>query len=118
MPGSSPATAGRRGLCASGRFVASGAVGIYRHRLDSAGVEVAAPLTFPDHPVLDEQAHEGALLIQVEAIPTVGCHAFADRAVEVRVDDQLVEPSPRLQQASMERILRGEDCARLIRWAP
>jgi hypothetical protein len=32
--------------------------------------------------VLDEQGDEGALLVQVEAIPAVGCHALESLAVE------------------------------------
>jgi hypothetical protein len=33
--------------------------------------------------VLDEQTDHGALLIQLNAIPAVGCHALAGRAVEL-----------------------------------
>jgi hypothetical protein len=49
------------------------------------------------------------LLVQVEAIPAVGCHALEARAVEVGVDEELVEPSPREQEAGVDRILRSEE---------
>jgi hypothetical protein len=77
--------------------------------LDSAGVEVATPLALPDHDVLDEQADEGPLLVQVEAIPAVSRHTLVSRAVEAGVDDQLVEPAPCEQEAGVDRILRSEE---------
>lgn len=83
-----------------------------RSRPEPAGrgwVEVATSLAFPDDDVLDEQADEGALLAQVEVIPAVGCHALEGRAVEVGVDGQLVEPPPRKQEASVDRVLRCEE---------
>jgi hypothetical protein len=57
-------------------------------------------------------ATSGALLVEVEAVPAVGCHALEGRAVEVGVDDQLIEPSPREQQASVDGILRCEAAGR------
>lgn len=83
--------------------------GIDRYRLDSAGVEVPTPLALTDHDVLDEQADEGTLLVEVEAVPSLGGHALPSRDVEVGVDDQLVEPSPGEQQASVDRVLCGEE---------
>ena len=59
--------------------------------------------------MLDEQRDEGALLVEVEAVPAVGCHAPESCAVEAGVDDQLVEPPPREQEASVDRILRSEE---------
>ena len=48
-------------------------------------------------------------LVEVEAVPSLGAHALPSRAVEVGVDDQLVEPSPREQEASVDWILRCEE---------
>ena len=59
--------------------------------------------------MLDEQRDEGALLVEVEAVPAVGGYALERRAIEAGVDDQLVEPPPREQEASVDRILRSEE---------
>jgi hypothetical protein len=82
---SGPATAGRcrsQGLCGSeceGRLT--------RRRCRPAPVGLGwgrstGPVWLPDHHVLDEQGDEGALLVQVEAIPAAGCHALESLAVE------------------------------------
>ena len=81
------------------------------HRKDSGGVKEAASLAFPDHDVVDEQGDEGALLVEGEAVPGLSGHPLGRRVVEAGVDGQLVEPSPRLREPSV-------DWARLIRWAP
>jgi len=78
-------------------------------QVEIGGVEVPTPLAFPDDDVLDEQADKGPLLVKVEGIPALGRHSREGRAVEAGADDQLVEPSSREQQPSVDRILRCEE---------